>query len=181
MGLEKIKEEILQKASAAEKEILAEASVKIDAMKKKSSDVTIQLEQDATQKLNSEIKTVENREQSLQNMELQRMVFEAKKEIMDKVYTEAFDKIKKIPKKDREKIINKFLADAEGEIDVGIVYANREDKQFCGKFEVKSLDTDGGIICETKDGTVRVNYTFTSIFHDLKEKTAKEVSKILFK
>lgn len=181
MGLEKIKEEILQKAAAAEKSILAEVATKVEGIKKKSNEKIVQLEQETSQKLQAEIKTIENRENSLANIEAQKMHFSARKEIMDKVYHETFEKIKKIPKKEREAIIKKLLEMAKNEIDVSVVYANSIDKDFIDtNLTVKPLDTDGGIICETKDGSVRVDYTFASIFQNLREKTIKEVSKILF-
>ena len=182
MGLEKIKEEILQKAAAAEKEILGEATTKVNEIKKKSDKQIMEMEQEELQNLHSEIKLIENRESSLASMESQKMLFETKKEIMDKVYHEAFDKIKKMTKKDREQIINKLLEQAKNEIDVDVVYVNNIDSEFTDNdIKVKSLDTDGGIICETEDGTVRVDYTFATLFQDLKEKTSKEISKILFK
>ena len=181
MGLEKIKEEILQKAAAAEKEILAEATTKINSLKKETTDKIKQIEQEASQRLNANMKALENREHSLQNMESQRMLFEAKKEVMDDVYHKAFDKIKKMTKNEREQIIKKLLELARKEIDVDVVHANNIDEEFMDKeLVVRPLETEGGIICETKDGTVRVDYTFDSIFQDVKEKTIKETSKILF-
>ncbi|MAE42913.1 hypothetical protein CMO93_04020 [Candidatus Woesearchaeota archaeon] len=182
MGLEKIKEEILQKAEAAEKGILSEAAAKIDGVKKDVTEKIKQLEQESLQSLHTQMKAIENREQSLQNIESQKMLFEAKKEIMDKVYHEAFNKIKKIAKNEREAIIKKLLEMARKEIDVDVVYANSIDQEFIdANLRVKPFDTDGGIICETKDGSVRVDYTFASLFQDLREKTIKEVSKISFK
>ena len=181
MGLEKIKQEILQKAEKAKKEILADASIKVEDLRRKTSDKIRQLEQEALSKLNAEAKLIENREQSHQNMNSQKMLFEAKKEIMDSVYSEAFEKIKKMSKSDREEIIKNLLDRSRKEIDVSAVYANSTDKGFIdSSTTLKPLETDGGIICETKDSSIRVDYTFTSIFDDLKEKTIKDASKILF-
>ena len=182
MGLEKIKEEILQKAAVAEKQILSDASIKINEIKNEAEEKVKKMEQDTSQKLQAEIKSIENRETSLANMESQKMMFEVKKEILDKVYRQAFDKIIEMPNKDRKIITENLLDMASKEIDVDVVFANSKDKDHCeGKdITVKPLETDGGIICETKDGNIRVNYTFDNIFSELKEKTAKEVSKILF-
>ena len=181
MGLEKIKEEILQKATAAEKEILIDAARKVDDIKIKTDEKVRQLEKEALQSLQAEIKAIDNRENSLANIEAQKMLFETKKEIIDNVYEEAFDKIKKMKKQDCEQIIKKLFEKAKNEIAVDVVYANERDKDFIDKdTTIKPLDMDGGIICETKDGTVRIDYTFKTLFEDLKEKTIKETSKILF-
>jgi|TARA_Y100000310_G_C20643704_1_gene795399 V/A-type H+-transporting ATPase subunit E len=181
MGLEKIKEEILQKSALSEKSILAEADSKVAKIKAAASEKIKQLEQEAAQKLQAETKSIESRETSLANMESQKMLFEVKKDILDKTYAEAFEKIKNMPKKDREQTIQKLFEAANKEIDVSVVQANDLDKDFLGsEVKVESLDGDGGIICETKDGNIRVNLTFQTIFDDLKEKTVKETSKILF-
>ena len=180
MGLEKIKEEILQKASAAEKEILAEAAMKADAIKKESVRQIAQIEQEMSQRIAIEIAGLESRENSLAGMESQKMLFSAKKEALDAVYREAFAKVQKMPKKEREQVIAKLLMRSKKEIDVHTVYVNSADRALVGNFETKPLENDGGIICETKDGKVRVDYTFSTLFAETKEKTVREASKTLF-
>ena len=86
-----------------------------------------------------------------------------------------------MPDSERDAIIKKLLEKSKSEIDVVKVYCNINDtKLLDNSVQVETLDCDGGIICETKDGNVKVDYTFTTLFQDLKEKTAKEISKILF-
>lgn len=181
MGLEKIKEEILHKADAAEKEILMEAEAKASSIKSNAATQLRHLEIEAANKLGAEMKNLENRENSLANLESRKMLFEARKTFMDKVYGEAFNKIRSMPAKGREGIIKKLIDAAKKEIDVDVVYINEKDKNYYkGEAKIKEIETDGGIICETKDGNVRVNLTFETLFADLREKTAKEVSEILF-
>ncbi|MCH7535200.1 MAG: hypothetical protein IH948_05560 [Bacteroidetes bacterium] len=79
MGLEKIKEEILKKAAIAEKQMLAEATTKVNEIKKNTDEKIKQLEQESLQSLHTQMKAIENREQSLQNIESQKILFEAKK------------------------------------------------------------------------------------------------------
>ena len=179
MGLEKIKEEILQKARSAEKEILQEAESKAAGVKSRAKERINQLEQEASKKLEADSRALESRESSLMAMESQRMVFEVKKDAIDNAYSVAFERIKDMPAKDREEFVKKLLALAQREIDVGIVHASPKDRKY---LDAKALEAplDGGIICETKDGSVCVNLTFGSLFSDLREKTSAEVSKILF-
>jgi V/A-type H+/Na+-transporting ATPase subunit E len=180
MGLEKIKQEIVDKALQAEKEIIAEALKAVDKIKKEASEKAKRLKEEAANRLKSELQTLENRERSIQNMESQKLMFEAKKELMEKAYNEAVDKIEKMPKKEREEIMKSLLKRAKGEIDVKVVYAHAEDKSIIGSsFELKDLYSHG-IICENEDGTVRVDYTFHSLFEEVKENTVKKASEILF-
>ena len=181
MGLEKIKEEILQKAESAEKAILAEAATKVEQIKNTAKGKIRQLEEAAAQKHSAEQRVIINKEQSLANLEAQKLIFETKRDTLNKTYSQAFEKIKKIPRAEREAIIRKLLQRAQKEIDVKIVYANDTDATFIDKsFTTKPLDTEGGIICETEDGTVRVDYTFSTLFQELREKTIQKTSKILF-
>lgn len=179
MGLEKIKEEILQKAHSAEKEILSEAESKASGIRAKAKDSIMQLEHEASRKLESDSKALESRESSLAAMESQGMVFEVRKEAIDRAYAEAFENIRDMPAKDREDFIKRLLKAAQEEIDVALVYANSRDKKYIS-LKTAEADLDGGIICETKDGSIRVNLAFGSLFSELREKTSAETSKILF-
>ncbi|MBI2208097.1 hypothetical protein HYU50_01230 [Candidatus Woesearchaeota archaeon] len=181
MGLEKIKEEILHKADAAEREILMEAEAKVRSIKSNAATQLKQLEIEAAKRLEAEMKNLENRENSLANMESRKMLFETRKNIIDKVYGEAYNKVRNMPAKDREGIIKKLIDAAKKEIDVDVVYVNEKDKKYCkDEAKTKVIEADGGIISETKDGNIRVNLTFETLFADLREKTAKEVSETLF-
>ena len=180
MGLEKIKEEILQKAANAEKQILAEAASKAKQVDANTNQIMKQIEQEESQKSASDISSLENRENSIANMETQKMLFEAKKEIIDNAYKEAFDKIKSMQRKDRTILLAKLFEKASKEIEVYFTYVNEEDKSMINRSTIRPLKSEGGIICENKDGTVRVDYTFAAIFNELKEKTMRETSKILF-
>ena len=181
MGLEKIREEILQKAESAEKVILAEAVTKVEQIKNTAKDKIKQLEEEAAQKLDAEKRALINKEQSLANIEAQKLIFETKRGTINNTYNQAFEKIKKISKNEREAIVKKLLEQARKEIDVKVVYANDTDATFIDKsLTIKPLDTEGGIICETEEDTIRVDYTFSTIFQDIRENTIKETSKILF-
>ncbi|HJN56491.1 MAG TPA: hypothetical protein QGI22_00840 [Candidatus Woesearchaeota archaeon] len=181
MGLEKIKEEILQKAAAGEKKILADAAIKAGEIKKKTAEKIKQLENDVEKKFDEEKTSLENKENSLANIESNKIIFETKKDIIENTYKEAFQKIKTMTKKEREQIIHALLEKAKKEIAVKVVYANDTDAALIGNsLEIKKAEIDGGIICETEDGRVRVNHTFSEIFETLKEKIMQKTSKISF-
>lgn len=184
MGLEKIREEIINKAAEAEREIIAEANKKVAGIRKAAAEKMKQIGEEMSQSVRAEIEKIEKRETAVNNLIASKMIFEARKEVIDKVYSKAFERIRSMPKKEREQVIKRLLEKAKSEIDVGVVYANKVDREFIdkigGNFEVKPLETEGGIVCETSDGKIRVDYTFAGIFNDLKEKTMEDSSKILF-
>lgn len=181
MGIEKIKEELLEKAAESEKEIISEASRKVREISRIAAEKVKQAEDEAAKSIRSQIKSIENRENAMQNLTVKKMIFEAKKEIMDNVYSKAFEKITNMPKKEMGGIIKKIMDRAQNEIEIGTVYASKAGADLIDrKFKINVLGAENGVICETSDGKIRVDYTFAGIFSDLKEKNMQEVSKLLF-
>jgi len=181
MSLEKIKLQIIKKYEEAEKELLDEAKKKAKIINDSALESIKQIESELSQRSDKESRVIMDREKSLAKMEVQKMEFEVRKEMIDSVYKSAYEKIRSMPQSDREGVIKKLIDLAGREISVDVIYVNESDRGFCeGSAQIKNLAVDGGIICETKDGNVRVNYTFESMFQDVKDNTIKEVSNILF-
>lgn|SRR3989338_11249076 len=180
MGLEKIREEIAQKSESAQKAILDEATAKVEQVRKQTLERLKSLEHESMQERKREIAAIEGRENALASMEAKKMVFLARKEVLDSVYKEAIAKLHKMPKKECEQAIKTLLARARKEIDVHTVTVEEADRALVEAPEVRIGPTGGGIICDTKDGAVRVDYTFPTLFLAIKESTTKEASKILF-
>lgn len=181
MGIEKIKEELLEKAAETEKAIISEANRKVHEIGRIAAERIKQAEDEAGKSIRSQIKIIENRENAMQNLMVKKMIFEVKKEIIDKVYSKAFEKITDMPKKEIGCIIKKIIDRAQNEIEIGTVYVGRAGAEFIDrKFKIKDLATESGVIFETSDGKIRVDYTFAGIFSGLKEKNMQEISKLLF-
>ncbi|MDO8642731.1 MAG: hypothetical protein Q7R76_04045, partial [Candidatus Woesearchaeota archaeon] len=53
-------------------------------------------------------------------------------------------------------------------------------KQLAGKLAIKEKSIEGGLIAETADGTVSVNYTYEHFLAEIQEKNLQELNTILF-
>ena len=63
------------------------------------------------------------------------------------------------------------------------VYANQDDRHAVeakGTVHYKKGDMSGGLIAETEEGDVRVDYTYEEILQDIKEKSLQHLGGILF-
>lgn len=181
MGIEKIKEELLEKAAESEKVIISEANRKVHEISRIAAERIKRDEDEAGKSIRVQVKNIENRENAMQNLIVKKMIFEVKKEIMDNIYSKAFEKITDMPKKEMERIIKKSIGRAQNEIEIGMVYVGKAGADFIDKkFKINDLAAESGVICETSDGKVRVDYTFAGIFNGLKEKNMQEISKLLF-
>jgi V/A-type H+-transporting ATPase subunit E len=181
MGLEKIKEEIQQKAEAVAEAVLREAERRAKGIRDEAEREMARLQAETDARLSREPQILEKREAALRESVSSRMLLEAKKDILDEVYQRAYRKITEMPKEDRRRLIAALLSKAQQEIDVARIYVNDVDGAFLNaSIETKPLRTDGGIICETADGRVRVDYRFSTLFENVREPTIHRTSQILF-
>ncbi len=180
MGLEQIKKEIEAKASSVSEEILAEAEKKTKEIQKKTLHTVKQLEEEAHRKLKADMDSLKNKESSLASMEMNKLLSQARKEEIAAVYGESEKQIAKLPKQTREKAVKKLIEKSAKQIEVARVYANADDLAFVQGFETQKIQTAGGVICETKDGTIRIDCTFGLLFKHTKETTMPKVSTMLF-
>ena len=78
-------------------------------------------------------------------------------------------------------MINSLYRKAGSEIDIGKVYCNKKDSKMFKGVETSSTDIIGGLIAESKDGLIRVDYSFDTMLESIKENEIKGVVDALFK
>ena len=180
MGLETVKDEIMNSAkeqsnssiSEARKEanrIIKEAEKKIEDMKEKSEAETKKL-----------IDTIKRQELASAELENKKILLEAKKQIIENVFAESRKKLENLDDKRREEILKKLLEKAKNEIEVANIYCNKKDSKFLKVFNVGNVDIIGGLIAENKERTIRVDNSFETMLESIKEKELQNINKILF-
>ena len=181
MGLEEVKEglrkeieetaaKILKEADDEKARIMALAKEEVDSFKKESE-----------AKTNAFIKTLEKKELASANLNAKKTSLNTKKEMIDTVFEETAKKLESLSETERKKIISNLIKKAGELIDVKIIYCNKKDKALVGKsFTVKVGDMKGGVICENKDGSSRIDYTFETILEDIRENNLKDIAEKLF-
>ena len=181
MGLERIKEDIQRQAQQVAQGILSEAEQRAERISEEAEREMAHLQEEADARLSERLRMLEKREVALRESVSNRMLFEAKKSVLDELYQQAYRTILAMPELDRRRLITAMLSKAQGEIDVARVYANDVDSVFVNaSIETRPLQTDGGIICGTADEKVRVDYRFSTLFEDVRDATIRRTSQLLF-
>ncbi len=185
MALENVVDEIISQAEKQRQEIIdqgkQEAKKILDEAISKRKEQAKVFEEE-TRKMVDEIRRMEI---SALNIRLHKMSLEAKKDILDELYSQVIEKIRKLDSKRRMELMQNLVEKAKKELpDAKFVYSNSKDEELASNMKNLKfggvVDCLGGVIVENEDKTVRINYTFDILFQNLKEAYLNEVSKRIF-
>lgn len=185
MGLDNVIDEIISQAKRSREEIISTAKLQakkiVDEVIEKADDYS-KNSRGKTQGLIDESKRMEI---SSLNIHLHKTILETKRDIIDEIYNRFKEKLNNLEASERKKILQKLLEKAEKELpEAKFFYCNNKDRGLLSNIkdlQFKSIiDCSGGLILETGDGRVRVNYTFEQLFENLKESYLNEVAKRVF-
>ena len=180
MGLETVKEEILSNAREQSNSITAEA-------RREASRITREAErkmEDMKEKSEAETKKIldiiKRQELATAELENKKMILEAKKQIIESVFSEAVKKLEALDDKKRESYVKKLLEKAKNDINIFHVYCNKEDSKFLKDFKAEAANIIGGLMAENKEKTIRVDYSFETLLQSIKENELQNINKVLF-
>jgi V/A-type H+-transporting ATPase subunit E len=106
----------------------------------------------------------------------------ARKEVLEKVYNQAFNEIAGLPADKQEKLLKNIIESHESE---GTrIYSNKESEDMVKKLSsleyAGNIDCVGGVVIESEDGSIRLDYTYDEILDSVYEQNLKQISDILF-
>jgi len=180
MGLEKVKDEILNNANREASRIKEEANNEVKKAMDDSEQRVNSYRNKANEDAKSIIESMKTKEKASAELELKKLNLDAKKALIEKVFVNAKNKICKLDENKRKEMIKKLLEKSIKELEIKSVYCNKIDAKFIQGFDVKVENILGGIIAENDDGSVRVNYSYDSLLQSVRENSLKDVAKILF-
>lgn len=180
MGLEAVKDEILNSAKSQAAGLIAEARKESNRIIKSIENKIEGMKEINDTQIKKIIDSIKKQESASAELENKKMLLEAKKQIIDKVFFEARKKIEGLADKKSEAIVKKLLEKAKNEIEIATIYCNKKDAKFLKGFNVESVSVIGGIIAENKEKTVRIDYSFETILQSITENELQSVNKILF-
>jgi V/A-type H+-transporting ATPase subunit E len=110
-------------------------------------------------------------------------VLNARKEMLDRTFEEVNSQISEMSSAEKARLYGAILEKGRNVI--------KDPKIYCPMGEAKLLPVKNGenveevkmgsgLILESKDGTVRIDYTFKTILQGIWEKELKNISNILF-
>ena len=180
MGLETVKEEILNSAEEQANSLTAEARKEANRIMKEVEKKIEEMREKSESETKRMLDTIKRQELASAELENKKMLLEAKKQLIDSVFAEARKRLENLDDKKKEAHIKKLLEKAKNDIEISSVYCNKKDAKFVKGFNVEVADIIGGVMAENREKTIRVDYSFDTILESIKESELQNISKILF-
>lgn len=180
MGLEAVKEEVLGSAKEQESAMIAEAKKEAGRLMKDAESRIGALKEKSDAEAKKAIEIIKRQAVASAELEAKKMLLEAKKEMIEKVFAEARKKIDGMDEKKREAMLKKLLEKAKSELKVEYVYCSKKDAKFLKDSGTETAGITGGIIAENKETTIRIDYSFETLLESVKDFEMQNINKILF-
>lgn len=182
MGLEAIVKEIKAKGKAEADKISKEAKKEASQIIADAQSRAEKIAEAKKEAVAAEIQRLKQQELSSANLEVKRSLLNARKEVLDIVYDKSVEGVKNFPA-DKNKELLKVIIE-QNEAGNSKIYSRSEDKAVVKKLtklkHAGEIDCIGGVVIETEDGTVYLDFKYDTILKDTSEQSLKQVSDILF-
>jgi V/A-type H+-transporting ATPase subunit E len=191
MGLEAVVEDIRGKGRSEAEKIRVESREEVGhilaAAHKRVAEIKVAAEEDMAR----QAAHLMSMGVSAANLLVKRELLNTKKEMLNQVYQTTLAEIARLPERFHKEAIKKLLTDARKEIPKGTVYCNARDvpaakavlsehRDFAGFSLGNPIDIEGGIIVESEEGGLQIDYSYRTFLDRVWESGLKDASDILF-
>ncbi|WP_292394866.1 V-type ATP synthase subunit E family protein [Methanoculleus sp. UBA303] len=191
MGLEAVVNEIREKGRREVEAARVSARADVEEILKDAQARAAAIKVSAEEEADRAAAHIANQEASAANLVVKRQVLNAQKTLLDQVYSASLAAVGDLPAEFHEKALTDLLKRAAKEIKKGTVHANKRDIPVVEKIlgETKSLSgytvgdpvtIPGGIIVESNDGELQIDYSYGTFLDEIWESALKDASDILF-
>lgn len=187
MGLEKVKQEILNSAREEAGELAEQAREETKAIEKSAEKQVNDYERLVEEDIEKSVEIMKRRELAAAELEVQKKTLQTKNELIDAIFSEVRKKLRSLGDRSREAHVKNLLGRAMEEMDVAVVGCNSRDGKFVssqgtgGSLKVVADEgISGGVIAESTGGKLRVDYSYETMLEQVKSKVLIDVAKILF-
>jgi len=192
MALDAVVGEIREKARNEAAAINAEAKAESDRILSEAGAKVVAIKTAAEEDANRQSAQIITRETAAANLAVKREVLNAEKDLLDKVYSETVEAINKLPEDFHKKAVRELCKVAAKELGEGVFYCNARDKAAVESAisELKTLsgftlagtkEISGGVIAESKDGQLQLDFSYGAYLSEVWETGLKDASEALFK
>lgn len=182
MGLDAIIEEIKAKGRAEADKISGETSQEVSKIIADARASAAKIKAAREEAVKKEIDRMRQQELSSANLEVKKLILNARKEILDEVYDSAKDSISRLPDEKNQLILKSILE--KNESGNSKIFSSGKDMSIVKKMTkldfAGEIDCLGGVVIENKDGTEVLDFRYDMILKNVNEQSLKQVSNILF-
>ncbi|MEM2138813.1 MAG: V-type ATP synthase subunit E family protein [Candidatus Woesearchaeota archaeon] len=178
MGFDEFKSEILNNAKKQAEKTINEA----ESERKKILENTNEKIKELKSKIDEETKyAIENYKQTIMtdlNSMNKKMSLNLEKELIEKVFELAREKLEKLSEKKRQQHIDKILKSFK---EYKNINCSEKDYDYVKKYKPLRNNILGGLILEDENQETRINVSYDELLNEIKKDNISEISKILFK
>ena len=182
MGLETVVKDIMDVAQAEVSKINAEADAEVSTILDEARQNAKKIMGDRLAKAEDDVKKLRQQEISSANLEVKRRMLNARKEVLDKVYSQSVGLITNLPTSKNEELLKAIIDKYQG--NGAKIYSNKDSEKLVTKLSsltyAGNIDCIGGVVIENEDSTIRLDYTYDIILDSVNDKSMKQISDILF-
>jgi V/A-type H+-transporting ATPase subunit E len=183
-----IREKAKRDAAAIREETRVETERILSAARGRAAEIRLAAEEETDR----QAARIMDLEISSANLAVKRMLLNTQKDLLDQVYRATLDAIGRHPESFRKDSLKNLLTRAKKEIPEGSVFANGKDAQalqeilssgreFSGLRFGGTVDIPGGIIVESGNGRLKIDYSYRTFLDRVWEAGLKDASDILFR
>ncbi|MHC4662555.1 MAG: V-type ATP synthase subunit E family protein [Planctomycetota bacterium] len=184
MGLEAVLEKIKEAGEAECNELINEARKKAEEIRQKAKAETEALEKKNADSVAAEIERLTTRELSSAEIEARKLVLNTQRDILEKVRASVLENLGKLPADRREAIFKILLGQAHKDLPEGTVRCASGDKEIIKRNSKYSggepIDTVGGFIVTTADGSLTLDLRLENLLEDFWNKRLRKITEQLF-
>jgi len=184
MVLDNVMKEIMETAKASAVAIEAEGNAEAAKIMANADSVISDMKAKEDKKLKETIEQLGRQMLSSAELESKKIVLSKKKEILDKVFAESLASLESASADVKKKQYKKMVEAAKKVIDNPKAYCAKGETVTAEDIGVSKLEKvntiSGGLILESKDGTIQVDMQYKTILQTLWDREMKSLSDILF-
>ncbi|WFN36424.1 V-type ATP synthase subunit E [Methanomicrobium antiquum] len=192
MALDAVVGEIRDKGKNEAAAIIKEAKAEADIILAEAGEKAVAIKTTAEEEANRQSAQIITRETAAANLAVKREVLNAQKDLLDKVRNSTVEAIDALPEDFHKKAVRELCKIAAKELGEGVFYCNARDKAAAESAiaELKTLsgftlagtkEISGGVIAESKDGQLQLDFSYGSCLGEVWENGLKDASEALFK
>ncbi|MBI4440506.1 hypothetical protein HY638_06035 [Candidatus Woesearchaeota archaeon] len=179
MGLNEVKEELLEQANRGRDSIIDKARQEALQIMEQAKRQSSEAGEIALKRVRKSIEENERREIAAATLESKKRCLAEEKRLIQEVMEGSRESLKKM--KQRE-VLSKLLARAESELKIGKIFCSSNDAPFFReKYPAEIRGMIGGLIAENEEGSVSIDLSFDTLLETVAEKNSHEIHNALLK
>ena len=184
MGLDKLVEDILRKGQEQAQEIIRQGEAERDEQMGSAEGEMRQSREKALKKIEGQIAQLEQHELSSAELESRKILLAAQREVLEDLKDRTLAELAAYPPEKKQALYARLFAKAKGILGDCNVYSNEADrpsiKPPTGITSVGTIDCAGGLVFESKDRSVRLDYRFETMLEEVWSQKMNEIYTQLF-